>query len=81
MRVRNNNQLESGVTVLTRLANRVYGWAEAAILKLNALKNKATICDSTEFIDRIPNDLTRIKVSGIPVPYVETARSLGVTPG
>ena len=28
---------------------------------------------------RIPPDLPRIKVSGIPVPYVETAENLGVT--
>ena len=29
------------------------------------------ICGSREFVGRIPPDLPRIEVSGIPVPYVE----------
>ena len=37
------------------------------------------ICGSREFVGRIPPDLPRIEVSGIPVPYVETAENLGVT--
>ena len=38
------DQLESGVAALTRVANRVYEWARAAALKLNASKTKAMIC-------------------------------------
>ena len=53
----------------------------SAALKLNASKTKAIICGYREFVDRIPHDLPRIEVSGIPVPYVETAENLGVTPG
>ena len=36
----NINQLESRVAALTRVANRIYQWAGAAALKLNALKFK-----------------------------------------
>ena len=34
------DQLESGVAALTRVANRVYEWAGAAALKLNASQTK-----------------------------------------
>ena len=37
------------------------------------------ICGSRDFVSRIPPDLPRIEVSGMPVPYVETAENLGVT--
>ena len=57
----------------------MYEWAGSAALKLNASKTKAIICGYREFVDRIPHDLPRIEVSGIPVPYVETAENLGVT--
>ena len=76
-----SNQLESEVAALTRVANRVYEWAGAAALKLNGSKTKAMICGSREFVGRIPPDLPRIEVCGIPVPYVETAKNLDVTPG
>ena len=72
-------QLESRVAALTRVANWVYEWAGAAALKLNASKTKAMICGSKDFVDRIPHDLPRIEVSGIFVPLVETAETLGVT--
>ena len=71
-------QLESGAAVLTRVANRVYKWAKAAALKLNSFKTKAMICRYRDFVDRIPHDLPRIEVSGTFVPYVETAKNLGV---
>ena len=64
------NELESGVAALTRVANRVYEWARAAALKLNASKTKAMICGYRAFVDSIPHDLPRIEVNGIPVPYV-----------
>ena len=48
-------------------------------LKLNVSKTKAMICDSRDFVDRIPHDLLRIKMSGIPVRHVETAENVGVT--
>ena len=47
--------------------------------KLNASKTKAMICGSSDFVGRIPSDLPYIKVSGISVPYVDTAENLGVT--
>ena len=59
------DQLPSGVAALTRVVNRVYEWAEAAALKLNASKTKAMICGCRDFVDRIPHDLPRIEVSGI----------------
>ena len=37
------------------------------------------ICRYRAFVGRIPPDLPRIEVSGIPVPYVEKAENLGVT--
>ena len=58
--------------------NTIFG---RAALKLNASKTKAIICGYREFVQRIPHDLPRIEVSGIPVPYVKTAENLGVTPG
>ena len=73
------DQLENRVAALTGVANRVYKWSGAAALKLNASKTKAMLCGSRDFVDRIPHDLSRIEVSGIPVPYVETAENLGVT--
>ena len=73
------NELESGVAALIRVANRVYEWAGAAALKLNTSKTTAIICGSRDIVNRIPHDLPRIQVSGIPVPYVETAKNLGVT--
>ena len=72
------DQLESAVAALTRVANRVYEWAGAATLKLIASKTTGMICGSRYFVGRIPPDLLRIEVSGIPVPYVETAKNLGV---
>ena len=72
------NQLESGIAALTRVANRVYEWAGAAALKLNASKTKAMMCGSRDFVDRIPHDLLRIEVSGIPIPYVGQVENLGV---
>ena len=72
------DQLESGVAAMTRVANRLYEWAGSAALKLNASKTNAIISGYREF-GRIPHDLPRIEVSGIPVPYVETAENLGVT--
>ena len=44
------DQLESGVAALTRVPNRVYEWAGAAALKLNASKIKAMICGSRDFV-------------------------------
>ena len=61
------------------MANRVYEWAGAADLKLNASKTKAMICGYRAFVDSIPHDLPRIEVSGIHVLYVETAENLSVT--
>ena len=75
------DQLKSGVAALTRVGNRVYEWTRSTALKLNASKTKAIICGYRELVDRIPHDLPRIKVSGLPVPYVETAENLGVPPG
>ena len=57
----------------------VYEWAGAATLKLNAYKTKAMICDSRDFVNRIPHDLPHIEMSDIPVPCVETAENMGVT--
>ena len=34
------DELESGVAAVTRVANRVYEWAGAAALKLNASKDQ-----------------------------------------
>ena len=73
------NQLEYGVAALTRVANSVYEWARGAALVLNASKTKSIICGYRDFIDRIPPDLSRILVSGTPVPYVDTVDNLGVT--
>ena len=39
---------------------------------------KAIICGSRDFVNRIPQDLPRIEVSGIPIPYVYQVESLGV---
>ena len=61
------------------MANRVYEWAGAAALKLNASKTKVMICGYRVFVDSIPLDLPRVEVNGIPVSYVETAENLGVT--
>ena len=46
------DQLESGVAALTRVANRVYEWAGAAALKLNASKTKAMRRGSRDFVDK-----------------------------
>ena len=73
------DQLESEVAAPTRVANRVYEWARASALKLNASKTKAMICGYRAFVDSIPHDLPRIEVSGMPVSYVETAENLGVS--
>ena len=64
----NIDQLESAVAALTSVANRVYEWAGAAALKLNASKTKAMICGSRDFVDKIPHDLPCIEVSCISVP-------------
>ena len=53
--------------------------AGSAALKLNASMTKAMICEYRAFVGRIPPDLPRIEVGGIPVLYVETAENLGVT--
>ena len=71
------DQLERGVAALTSVANRVYKWAGDAALKLNASKTKAIICGSRNFVNRIPHDLPRIEVSGIPIPYVGQVENLG----
>ena len=60
-------QLESGVAAPTIVANRVYEWAGAATLKLNASKTKAMMCGSRDLVHRILPDLPHIEVSGIPV--------------
>ena len=73
------DQLGRGVAALTSVANGVYEWAGNAALKLNASKTKAIICGSSGFVDRIPHDLPRIEVSGIPIPYVDQVENLGVT--
>ena len=72
------DQLERGVADLTSVANGVYEWAGDAALKLNASKTKAIICGSRDFVNRIPQDLPRIEVSGIPIPYVGQVENLGV---
>ena len=72
------DQLERGVAALTDVANRVYEWAKDAALKLNASKIKAIICGSRDFVNSIPQDLPRIEVSGIPIPYVGQVENLEI---
>ena len=64
-------QLERGIAALTSVANRAYEWAGDAALNLNASKIKAIICGSRDFVNGIPQDLPRIEVGGIPIPYVD----------
>ena len=71
-------QLERDVAALTSVANRVYEWAGDAALKLNASKTKAIICRSRDFVNGIPQDLPRIEVGGILIPYVDQVENIGV---
>ena len=47
------NQLKSGVTALTIMANRIYEWTGASALKLNAFQSKQMICGFRDFVDSI----------------------------
>ena len=49
-----------------------------AALKLNASKTKAIICGYRYFVGKIPQELPRIEVNGIPIPYVDQVENLGV---
>ena len=73
-----SKQLQRGVAALISVANRVYEWAGDAALKLNASKTKAIICTSREFVNGISQNLPRIEVSGIPIPYVDQFENLRV---
>ena len=50
------DQLGRGVAALTRVADKVYEWAGAAALKLNASNTKAKICGYRAFVDSISHD-------------------------
>ena len=56
----------------------MYYWAGDATLKLNASETKAIICGSRDFVNRIPQELPRIEVGGIPIPYVDQVENLVV---
>ena len=71
------DQLERGVAALIDVANRVYGWAGNAALKLNPSKTKAIICGYRYFVGKILKELPRIQVNGIPIPYVDQDKKLG----
>ena len=71
-------QIERDVAALTSVANRVYEWAGVAALKLNASKIKAIIYGYRYFVDKIPQKLPRIEVSGISIPYLDQVEKLGV---
>ena len=72
------SDLSSDVSDMQGVANRVYEWAGNAAFKLNASKTKAIICGYRYFVDKIPQELPRIEVSGIFIPYVDQVENLGV---
>ena len=72
------DQLEYSIAALSRVADGVFEWSESAALKLNALKTKSIICGSRDFVNRIQDDISRIVLNGISIPYVDTVDNLGV---
>ena len=74
-------QIDAGIAHMQLNAQAVADWATENGLELNIKKTKVMVFSSLQYLTTLSKraqPIAQIKINGIPLPYVETVKNVGI---